>query len=306
MIVFLGGNNDYAIAQHIAKLRDQYRRKYADALEAVDCDLTQITLPALKQQLLALPMFYSHRLVTVRSLVEAQAYIEDFLALLQEIPESTVAVLDGRDMDRRSKLYKSLAAIPTAKVYETLSEGKLVQWLIKEAKRAGADLDRATAHLLIKRAGMSQWRLHHELTKLTVAGGTIDRSHIEELVSTDPTSSVFDLIATVQSGDAQRAIRLYDELMKGGASEQQLLAMLQWHFRVLTLVYHRATPAELSACGVKPYAASRAQQQATRCTEAQLAQSYQALLDADVAMKSGIKKPHQAMTDLVLSLTLGF
>lgn len=302
MIVFLGGNNDYAIVQHMTKLKQQYERKYADALEMVECDLAEYPLTYLEQQLLSVPMFYAHRLVIVRSLGQVAADGDALMSLLEKVPDSTVAVLDGRGMDKRSKLYRMLAAHPAAKLHDALSESQLFTWLIREASRRGSSLDRAAAQLLVQRVGGDQWRLHHELDKLAAGSDLITRERILDLAQTDPTSSVFDLIAAVQSGDAQLALRLYDRLMKTGANEQQILATLQWHFRVLTMVYHDATAEELKQCGIKPYAASRAKQQSRHYTAASLAASYHDLLMADVEIKSGIKKPHQAMTDLVLSL----
>ena len=302
MIIFLGGNNDYAIVQHISKLKRQYARKYADALEMVECDLAESPLTYLEQQLLAVPMFYSHRLVMVRSLGQVTAEVDRLMALLDKVPDSTVAVLDGRGMDKRSKLYKMLAAHPSAKLHDAMSESDLVTWLLKEASRRGSTLDRAAAQLLVQRVAGDQWRLHHELDKLVAGGEQITRERILDLVQTDPTSSVFDLIAAVQSGDAQRSLRLYDELMRIGANEQQILATLQWHFRVMTMVYHDATAEELKQCGIKPYAATKAKQQSKHYSAKDLAASYQDLLMADVHIKSGIIKPHQAMTDLVLSL----
>ena len=65
MIMFLGGDNDYAIAQHIAKLRQQYAKKYQDALDEVAVDIGAEGYAALEQSLLALPMFFSHRLVVI-------------------------------------------------------------------------------------------------------------------------------------------------------------------------------------------------------------------------------------------------
>ncbi len=302
MIVFLGGSNDYAIVQHMSKLKQQYARKYADALEMVECDLAESSLTYLEQQLLAVPMFYSHRLVMVRSLGQVTTEGDALMTLLEKVPDSTVAVLDGRGMDKRSKLYKTLAAHPSAKLHDALSEPQLVTWLLQEASRRDALLDRAAAQLLVQRVAGDQWRLHHELDKLAAGGEQITRERILDVVQTDPTSSVFDLIASIQSGDAQRSLRLYDELMRIGANEQQILATLQWHFRVMTMVFHDATPEELKQCNIKPYAASKAKQQSRGYSAESLAASYRDLLLADVDIKSGIKKPHQAMTDLVLSL----
>ncbi len=307
MIVFLGGNNDYAIVQHLQKLRKQYVQKYTDALEMVECDLSEMTIPQLEQQLMATPMFFTHRLLIVHALGAGKIDPDILMPVLERTPESTVAVLDGRGLDRRSRLYKRLAALPSAKIYEQLTESQMITWAQREAKGLDAVLSRPVAQYLIQRVGThtdAQWRLAHELAKLAAGadGGEITKALVDEIVAADPSSSIFDLIAALRRHAPQDALRRYDELMGAGGNEQQILATLQWHFRVLVLVHFGATTGELTACGVKSSAATRAKQEAQQCSDAYLALSYQDLLDADMAIKSGLKKPHQAMTDLVLSL----
>jgi hypothetical protein len=58
MILFLGGDNSFTIAQHIKKLRQQYANKYKDALDEVVVDMAVDGFAGLEQSLLALPMFF--------------------------------------------------------------------------------------------------------------------------------------------------------------------------------------------------------------------------------------------------------
>ncbi|MEI7818658.1 MAG: DNA polymerase III subunit delta [bacterium] len=302
MITFLSGKNDYAISQHIMKVRLQYQQKYADSLEAIECDLAELKYPDLEQALLAQPMFFSHRLVVVRSLTSATSYSDKLIDLIAKIPDSTVAILDGRGMDKRSVLYKKLVKLPGARLYEPLSESELVRWIQREAKRLDANVSQPITRHLLKRAGTDQWRLQGEIQKLAANQAEPTIETVNDLVAPDIQATIFDLISALQSQNAARGLQILDDLIYSGANEQQLIATLQWHYRVMALAVTSASEGDMIASGVKPYAASRVRGQASQLGLSGITRAYGLLLDADADIKVGNKKKHQALTDLVLSL----
>ena len=303
MIVFLHGDNEVAIARHIRKLRDQYAQKFADSLEEVRVDAGEAKLSDLEQALLAQPMFFTHRLVVIFNLDAIKGETDAILKLLGSVPDSTVAVLDGRGLDRRSRLFKDLAKLSGAKAYPGLNPSERIAWIITEVKRQGATISRAQAEKLARRVGNNDWRLAMEIEKLAVLGGEIDDARIESLVTASLDDTVFDLIRLIREGQTAAALLTYDHLMAQGASDQQLIATMQWQYRVLALVVSRANDDELAASGVKPYAAQRARQDSRGLALTDVAKAYGALLMAEHSIKSGDKKAHQAMTDLVIELS---
>lgn len=302
MIMFLGGDNDYAIAQHIAKLRQQYAKKYQDALDEVSVDIGAEGYAALEQSLLALPMFFSHRLVVIAGIAGLKDDIEKLETLFAKVPETTVAAIDGRGLDKRTKLYKVLSGMKHAKLFASHSPQEHIAWLRSEAKRHGATLSVADAQYLLQRVGEDEWLLANELAKLALASSTITRDVIDEHTPKNVHDSVFDLIEMISRRDVSGAVESYRQLAASGANDQQLVGTLMWHYRVLTLAFERAGTDELKACGVKPYSIQKAQPIVRNMSRADLQYAYGALLDADIAMKTGEKKAHQAMVDLVMQL----
>lgn len=302
MILFLYGGNEYAIMQQIGRLREQYAKKYADALEEVSVEAAVAGLGGLESALLAQPTFFTTRLVIVHGLQALKSEAESIRMLLEKIPETTVAVIDGRGLDRRSRLFKDLTKLPRAKEYPRLSAAQLASWLVKEANRLGARLTPMNANLLLKRVGPDEWRLANELAKLTAGRDEITAEVIRELVPERIEDSVFDLIAAVKRGDSGSALALYDRLMSQGASEQQLIATLQWQYRVMAMVAASADDTELAKLGIKPYAATRTRQELRGISHEDIAAGFEALLEADRAIKTGEKTQNQAMTDLIIVL----
>lgn len=302
VIIFLGGDNEFAIAQHIKKLRQQYAKKYQDALDEVIVDVAVEGYGVLEQSLMALPMFFSHRLVIITGVVSLKDQIEQLKNLLEKVPESTVAVIDGRGLDKRTRLYKLLAGLPQAKVFAAHSPQQRIAWIRTEAKRCGAAISTSEAQYLVQRVGEDEWLLSNEITKLALAAATITREVIDEHTPKNVHDSVFDLIETVGRGDTARAVAMYEQLAASGANDQQIVATLMWHYRVLTLALERADDVELKACGVKPYSLHKVATIVQRMSRADIRDAYEALLDADLDMKTGEKKAHQAMVDLVMCL----
>lgn len=302
MILFLGGDNDFAIAQHISKLRQQYASKYQDALDEVSVDVSLEGFAALEQSLLALPMFFSHRLVIITGIASLKDEMEKLEMLVNKVPDTTVAVIDGRGLDRRTKLYKFLSGMKHTKLFAAHTPQERVAWMRAEAKQHGAALSVQDAQYLLQRVGEDEWLLASEITKLALADSTITRAVIDEHTPKNVHDSVFDLIEMISRHNVSGAVESYRQLEASGANDQQLIGTLMWHYRVLTLAMEGAGEAELKACGVKPYSLQKAQPIVRNLTRSDLEQAYTALLDADIAMKTGEKKAHQAMIDLVMQL----
>lgn len=303
MIIFVGGDNDYAIAEHISKLRSQYAKKFADALDEISVDCREDGIAGLEQALLAMPMFFSHRLVLIRNIDGLKDQLDTLEALLLKVPETTVAVFDGRGLDKRIKLYKFLSGTPKAKLYPRLSQPERLKWLVSLARREGAELGTAQAQYLVNRVGEDEWRLAQEVKRLSLTGEKITNEVIDENVAENISDSVFDLISALSKRNAGAAAKVYERVSAAGASDQQLLATLAWHYRVLTLAIERASESELAACGVKPYAAAKAAELTRSMSRDDVAAGYRALLDAEIAIKTGQKQSHQAMQDLVVELS---
>lgn len=305
MILYYYGENDYAIAHQIRTLREQYEKKYADALEYVLIDGSQVKLADLETAFLSQPMFFTHRLVVVQDLTSLKDLADKLGDLLDKIPESTVAVFDGRGLDKRLTLHKAFLAHAKPHEYPRQSESMLMRWIQREARQAGSEIAPAQSQYLTRRIGVDQWRLSNEISKLAAAAqaSEITRQLIDELVMGDWQDTVFDFIRLLHRDTIGQALAAYDRLMEAGGNEQQLIATLQWHFRTLILVLKHADPDQLAACGIKPYAASKAREAVKHYTETDLSRIFEALLDTDIAIKAGTKKPHQAMTDLVLVLS---
>lgn len=303
MILFIGGEQEYAIHEHIKKLREQYAKKYPDALDEVGVDCQIDGFAGLEQALLALPMFFSHRLVLVHNIAALKDQLDALEALLAKTPDTTVAVIDGRGLDRRIKLFKYLSGLPKSKIYPRLNQPERLKWLQQLARREGSELGPAQAQYLVKRCGEDDWRLAQEVKKLSLIAKPITNGLIDEYVTENIADSVFDFIAALSQRDASRAAQVYQRVSLAGASDQQLISTLAWHYRVLALTLERASEAELAACGVKPYAAAKASQLTRHMSRAEVIAGYEALLEAEIAIKTGQKQSHQAMEDLVLELT---
>jgi DNA polymerase-3 subunit delta len=104
------------------------------------------------------------------------------------------------------------------------------------AKEQGGALGSSQAQLLIQRAGTNQLKLKHELDKLLSFQSEISKSSIEELVSSTPQSSTFDLLDAALAGRAKQALQLYEEQRRQRVDPQAILALLGWQLHVLAVV----------------------------------------------------------------------
>ncbi|MBI4032258.1 DNA polymerase III subunit delta [Candidatus Berkelbacteria bacterium] len=305
MLLFFYGQDGY---RSFAKLRD-LKRKYVDAslgdtnLSQLDC--TKVTPDALASQLLAMPFLAKTRLVVLDQLLSkgAKAVQEKFTELIEKLPDTTVAVVYEPGIpDRRTVLFKTLVKAAKVQEFAPLVGAQLARWIDELLAPHEARIEpKARAELMEMTSGDS-WRIATELQKLAtylvdapVAQRVITSDLLEQMVRSAPTTSIFALTDALASGDPTQTLRVFHRLTAAGENAQYLLAMVGSTLRTLILIRDsldsardKATPAMIAQMtGLKPFVISKNLMAAKQRTLGDLCASLTALVDLDLATKTG-------------------
>jgi DNA polymerase III subunit delta len=162
---------------------------------------------------------------------------------------SCLALRVGAAEDERSrgktilsaKLDAAIKANGAAVQFKALTENALVSWLDGEAREAGKSLDEAAALRLIQAARGERTALGQELEKAICYAGDAKHISLEMVEATctyDPEDVMFKLVDAISQRNADRALRLFHELLRYDNKPQRaagrLLALLSRQFRMLT------------------------------------------------------------------------
>ena len=204
----------------------------------------------------------------------------------------------------------------------------------KTLKEAGKTMDPGALSLFYLRVGDDLQTVYSELDKLISYTGdraAIERADVEEVVSLNREDAVFEIMDAVGERDAARSLFLLRRLQEQSVHLLAIHSVLIRKIRQLLWArgllsrkgegrinpdmsfaifqksqYNRIDPNEQAIVGkMAPYAAFKLFQQARRFSLAELSDAMEALLEADIKLKSGALEPQRIVEELLIKVCLG-
>lgn len=198
----------------------------------------------------------------------------------------------------------------------------LVAWIVERARLKGGAIARDAAALLstkINRGNKNDrdhfdedsrlyvLKLDSELDKLVAyaAGRDVSAADVELLVQDEEQSDIFRFLDAISTRDGETAYAVVRGVLGRGESPLVVVSHLARHMRTLIAAKEndRLTPEELGQLlGVHPYPAKKAMQQAGRFTMDELRRDFLAIVETDVAIKTGQMEDVAALDVLVAEI----
>lgn len=199
------------------------------------------------------------------------------------------------------------------------------RWVVERAKSKGGEISPQAAHALATKINRGSTndrdhadvdsrtyllKLDNELEKLVsyALGRRIESKDVDALVQDEDVADIFKFIDAISLRDADSAYRVVRGVLARGESPLVVLSHLARQTRLLLQAkdYPALTPDQLAqTIGVHPFVAKKAAQQSERFSEAQLESALEALLDADIAIKTGRMDDVTALDLVVAALCSG-
>lgn len=229
-------------------------------------------------------------------------------ALADVSDDATVVVVDPTATAARQKAWRKLGTLddrPTPRF------GALTRWVANELERKGLRSQGGVPALLADLFGEDLPGIAAEIEKLSVLDEDLDVERVRTIVNRPAARDAFDMIDAITRGDEGEAVRVARRLLEAGEAAPRILAALAWQFGVVAKAVGLRTQAgdpgdAAKALGVAPYAARKALTVARSLDEAALRDVFDALLDAEVAVKTGARAPDWAIERLALELASRF
>ncbi len=305
MIFYFYGDNSYAISQQISALTKQYQNKTGGSLEIERFDMSTRPLSDLLNSLAVVPMFASSRLLIVRELGTLKLQKPALDKLLDLVSDSTIAVFVDTHPDKRSVVYKVLSSANNAKKFDTLTQPQLIGWIKKLVEQEGGSIDNRTISVLIEKVGFDQWQLRNEVQKLVSYSTQVTTDSIDKLVVANVAYSAFAMTDALAKKQTAKAIEIYRQLVVQNEPDQKTLGAIMYQYRVLALckIHEGRQGTEWGKeFGVAPYAITKSQAIARNLTLVQIQAAYSAIINADMAIKTGKDTSNSALEELLIAL----
>ncbi|MHB8685091.1 MAG: DNA polymerase III subunit delta, partial [Dehalococcoidia bacterium] len=220
----------------------------------------------------------------------------------------TLVFVEG-DLPKTNAAFPIFAPIAHAVQYDALPKGELPGWIKHSADTRSLALDpRALAALAQLTAG-DLWTIENELDKLAAyAGGEpVDEATVSWVVSSAQEARIWDLSDAVVAGDERKALAAMRALIEEGQPATLLLFMVVRQYRQIAIVKdmreRRARQEEIArVAGIPGFRINAVSALASRYGWPLLRQAYSALLDADLAVKRGLRDDEVSLQLLVHEL----
>ncbi len=228
------------------------------------------------------------------------------------LPELNILVLSDDSAADSNPLLKHLAPVANVRVFAPLRGNDLTGWIGQSVQERGGRMDAAAQRALADAHGSNLWALSNEIDKLLLYAGPdrpITAEDVSSMTGATREENIFAMVDDVIERRYPRARERIERLRADtGAAVPQIMAMLGTQVRRLLAAKdatdRRVSQSELQdAIGTRSdFAIRKTVNQSRSFTMPRLREMHRAILDYDIALKTGQLNEDTAMELLIADL----
>lgn len=298
-------------------LRRQYREKLRKALceegdtmnthfyEGKDLDIGEIVDLAE-----TLPFFSDKRVIFITDSGLFKSGGEKMAEYLANPNETTFFVFTESEVDKRSKLYKTVQSRGYAAEFSEQDENTLKRWVAGILAKEGMKIAESSIALFLSKTGTDMENIQMELEKLIcycMGREVVTAQDIETVCTVRISNHIFDMINAIAAGEQRQALELYYDLLALKEPPMRILFLIARQCNMLLQVRELKSKgfdnrSISSKIGVPPFVAGKYVAQAAKFKTATLRQAVETCVDAEEAVKTGRMNDKMSVEILILSV----
>lgn len=255
--------------------------------EGKDIDLLQI-----REIADTLPFFSDYRVVLLENSGLFKA-ANDLVDYLPGMPDTTIMIFVEKEVDKRNRLYKYVSKEGLSVEMKSMSSRDMKLWVTGELRGAGKRMKEQTIEYLLSLIDNSMIHVQNELEKLIAYAGErqeITREDVDAIASVQVTGQIFQMMDAVASGNKEKTMLLYHDLLEIRESPMSILYLLSRHFNILLQLKETGgtTKGEMAkSVGVPPFAVGRYLAQSKQFTRVKLREMLEQCIEMEYLFKRG-------------------
>ncbi|MBR5337082.1 MAG: DNA polymerase III subunit delta [Lachnospiraceae bacterium] len=183
-----------------------------------------------------MPFFADHRLVVVENSDAFRNGNEELISYIENIPESTILLFVEDNVDKRGRMYKTVAKCGRAVDMARLKPADLEKWVMAGLKRNNRQISRPAFELFLSKVGDSLENVDKELEKLvdyTYGRESVTEADVEAVCTVRTESRVFDMIDAIVAGNFKQALDLYYDMLTLKEPPMRILFLIARQYSLL-------------------------------------------------------------------------
>lgn len=251
------------------------------------------------------PMMSERRVAIVRDadkLASSDASRDILMRYLDNPVPSTILVCIAPNADMRLAIFKAFGNHGLAVKFQKLHERAVPNWINRHVQKLGRKITYEACDLLLSRVGTSLAELSNEVDKILIYVGDkdfIDVDDVEAVVGFSKIYNIFELQKAIGKRNPTRAIEILEHMLDAGESPIYIIVMLTKFFQTVWKVSPlkaKNIPDDKIAAELHLYYVSEYTEAARNYAGDAIRKCFEALLEADVKLKSSSEDPKLIMT----------
>ncbi len=224
--------------------------------------------------------------------------------------ETTYFVFTESEVDKRSKLYKTVQSKGYVAEFSVQDENTLKRWIAGILNREGKKITESTVQLFLTKTGTDMENIQMELEKLIcycMDREIITPEDVNAICTNRISNHIFDMISAIADKQQQRALQLYYDLLALKEPPMRILFLIARQCNMLLQVKEMKShgydnKAIGSKIGVPPFIAGKYVTQASHFKSSQLKRAVRQCVEAEEAVKSGRMNDMMSVEILIVSV----
>lgn len=293
-VYLLYGEEDY--------LRKQYRDKLKEALVSPDDTMNyhyyegkDINIGEVIDQAETLPFFAERRVIVLENTGFCKAGGDSLAEYLKQPAESVIIILVETQVDKRSRLFKTIKETGRVCEFARQNEATLKKWIYSLAKKEGKAIDEQTVNFFLEKTGTEMANIRTEWEKLmcyTIRDNVITKAAIEDICTQRVSNRIFEMVSSIADKRQKEALDMYHDLLTLKEPPMGILALIARQFNLMLQVkelqlknIHGRQIAD--KVGLPPFIVQKYEKQASRFKISELKEALASCVKADEAVKTG-------------------
>lgn len=250
-----------------------------------------------------MPFFADRRLIVFENTGFFKSGGTELADYMKTLPETTSFLFVESEVDKRSKLYKTVKAKGRAVELGFQDEATLKRWVAGLVKKEKKQITEQTVVYFLNKTGTDMENITKELEKLycyALERDAITKADVDAVCVTQISNHIFDMVDAVSQKKQQRALELYYELLALKEPPMRILFLMIRQYRILHQVkgllkagYGRKEIA--SQAGLHPFVAGKYMDLAKRFPTGELRAALEEGAEMEQSVKTGKLADHLAV-----------
>lgn len=260
-----------------------------------------------------LPFFADRRVIFVENSGLFKSGGEKMAEYLSAPNETTFFVFTESEVDKRSKLYKTVQSGGCVVEFAVQDENTLKRWIAGVLKKEGKRIAESTVNFFLQKTGADMDNIYMELEKLIcycMERDVVEASDVEAVCTNRITNHIFDMINAIADRQLQNALKLYYDLLALKEPPMRILFLIARQCNMLLQVKEMKAKgfdnkAMGSKIGLPPFVVGKYVTQAGRFRTADLREAVKKCVEAEEAVKTGRMNDVMSVEILIMSVFPG-